>query len=87
MRKTNKLVDYMVVGHGGDWREICRSFEMLLEFYSKSAVTLRPNGPATLCLGAALSRHPPLIKGVYTGHLIRCDNRPGSDSNLKPNMH
>ena len=50
-------------------------------------VTVRPGRAASLRLRAALSRHPTLIKGVYTGHLIQCDNRPGSDSNLKLNKH
>lgn len=40
---------------------------------------------ATLHLLAVLSRHPTLIKGVYTGHPIQCDNGPGSDSDLEPN--
>lgn len=57
------------------------------ECYSGSMVTVQPGWPATLRLRAALSRHPTLIKGVYAGYLIRCDNRPGSDSNLKPNTH
>lgn len=55
------------------------------ECYSGSTVSVRPSRAATLCLRAALSGHPTLIKGVYTGHLIQCDNRPESDSNLKPN--
>lgn len=96
MRITNSSVEYVTWWQGGgsegkyaDAISCPSEYDGYIrrECCSGSMVTVRLNAAATLGLQTLLSTHPTLIKGVYIGNLIWCDNRSGSDSNPKPNTH